>query len=73
MFDDDNFEPTYVEIPKTTQDMEGIPGPQTKKMRYDTLKRGVTERADRLLDLLVCGLQHHWMTRAKQIRYRRMA
>jgi hypothetical protein len=53
LFNNDNFEPTYVEVPKIIQDMEGVPVIHTKKMGYDTLKRGITERIHRTLDLLV--------------------
>jgi hypothetical protein len=57
MFDDDNYEAAYVEFAKPS-DEQSLPDAnasqtQLKKLQYETLKKGVTERADRLLDLLV--------------------
>lgn len=57
MFDDDNYEAAYVEFakPSDEQSLRDTNASQTqlKKLQYETLKKGVTERADRLLDLLV--------------------
>ncbi|KAH4055046.1 hypothetical protein HBI46_048770 [Parastagonospora nodorum] len=60
MFEDNNYEAAYVEFakPSDKQSLADSDASQTqlKKLQYETLKRGVTERADRLLDLLEVGV-----------------
>jgi hypothetical protein len=57
MFDDNNYEPRQINVSDSTDSGEGKSRNESPKppvlLQFSSLKRGVTSRADRLLDWVV--------------------